>query len=254
MHLGSAWYPQHWDESHWEQDAKYMQQAGFDVVRLAEFAWSRMEPEEGRFELDWLERVVDVSAKYGVKTILGTPSATRPAWLTYKYPEVLAVGMDGRHTKHGRRQHYSPSSPLYTQLSVRIAEEMAVRFGRNPHVIAWQIDNEFGPVSYDEETRRQWQRWLREKHGTLEVLNDHWCGAFWSQVYSAWEQIPLPAGFDNPQFALDFRRFITDVFVAFQRAQIDVKVALPRGLRDVLGEKAYETSIELAPLQVAVMV
>ncbi len=222
MYLGSAWYPEHWDESYWEQDVRLMHEAGFNVVRIAEFAWSRMEPEEGRFELGWLERVVELCAKYGVETILGTPSASPPAWLTHKYPETLAVGMDGRRAQHGRRQHYSPSSLLYTKLSVRVAEEMATRFGRNPHVIGWQIDNEFGPVSYDDATKGQWQEWLRKKHGTLDALNDHWSAAFWSQEYSAWEQIPLPSGFDNPQLVLDFRRFITHVYKTFQRAQIDV--------------------------------
>ncbi len=222
MYLGSAWYPEHWDESYWEQDVQLMQEAGFNVVRLAEFAWSKMEPEEGRFELDWLDRVVELAARYGVESILGTPSASPPAWLTHKYPETLVIDINGKQAKHGRRQHVSPSSPLYKELSVRIAEEMAKRFGRNLHVIAWQIDNEFGPVSYDDETRRQWQQWLKYKHGTLKALNDHWCAAFWSQEYTAWEQIPLPAGFDNPQFALDFKRFMTHVYKTFQGAQIEV--------------------------------
>lgn len=232
MYLGSAWYPEHWDESYWEQDVRLMQEAGFNVVRMAEFAWSRMEPEEGRFELDWLERVVELAGRHGVQSILGTPSAAPPAWLTHKYPETLAVDINGRRARHGRRQHYSPTSPLYRDLSVRIAEEMAKRFGRNPHVIAWQIDNEFGPVSYDDETHRQWQQWLREKHGSLEALNDHWSAAFWSQEYSDWEQVPLPAGFDSPQLVLDFRKFITYVYKEFQRAQIEVirKHAEPRQL------------------------
>ena len=232
MYLGSAWYPEHWDESHWESDVRLMQEAGFNIVRIAEFAWSRLEPEEGRFELDWLERVVELASRYGVETVLGTPSASPPAWLTHKYPSTLAMDIHGNQATHGRRQHYSPSSPLYTEFAVHIAEEMAKRFGKNPHVIAWQIDNEFGPVSYDDETRRQWQQWLEQKHGTLEALNDHWSAAFWSQEYSDWEQITLPAGFDSPQLVLDFRKFITHVYKEFQRAQIDVirKHADPRQL------------------------
>ena len=162
-----------------------------------------------------------MAAEHDVLSVLGTPSAAPPAWLTHKYPEVLCVDVNGHRAQHGRRQHYSPASPLYTKLSARIAEQMAERFGDNPHVMGWQIDNEFGPVSYDDETRRQWQQWLKAKHVTLDALNDHWSATFWSQEYSEWEQIPLPAGFDSPQLALDFRKFITSVFKSFQRAQIE---------------------------------
>lgn len=221
MYLGSAWYPEHWDESAWTEDLRLMREAGFNVVRVAEFAWSRMEPDEGRFDLDWLERCIELAAKYGLVTVVGTPSAAPPAWLTHKYPETLAVRGDGRQEDHGRRCHYSPTSAVYRRFCRRIAQEMAKRFGANPHVIGWQIDNEYNSFSHDDDSRAQFQQWLKTRHGTLDALNSRWTTAFWSQEYSDWSQIPLPRGYDNPGLALDFRRFVTHVYRTFQREQID---------------------------------
>ena len=174
MILGTAWYPEHWDETRWGRDLELMREAGFTMARVAEFAWSRMEPEEGRFDLDWLERAIDQAAALGIDTVVGTPTAAPPAWLTQRYPETLALRKDGRRASHGMRCHYSPTSPRYREFCRKIADEMAWRFGEHPHVLGWQIDNEYNAVSYDDEARQQFQEWLRGQYGTLQNLNDHW--------------------------------------------------------------------------------
>ncbi|MHB8627972.1 MAG: beta-galactosidase [Aggregatilineales bacterium] len=219
--FGCAWYPEHWPASRWPTDLQLMSDAGMNVVRVGEFAWSRMEPAENQFNFDWLEQAIKLAADYGMKVVLGTPTAAPPAWLTQQYPEILAIGQDGRQATHGMRCHYSPTSPVYKQFCRRISSEMAKCFGHNPHVIGWQIDNEFNSVSYDSETRRQFQEWLKKRFVTLASLAERWATAYWSEDYSNWSQIPLPVRGHNPGLMLAFQQFITDVYAEFQRVQID---------------------------------
>jgi beta-galactosidase len=217
--LGTAWYPEQWPESRWEQDLQLMQKAGIRMVRIGEFAWSRMEPEEGRFDLDWLDRAIALAAKHNIVVVLGTPAAAPPAWLTQKYPDTLKTEADGRKATHGARAQFSFTSPRYRQFISRIAAEMAKRFGHNANVIGWQIDNEYGDVSWDEITRHDFQSWLRAKYKTLDALNQHWTTEYWSEAYNDWSQIPLGTPGNNPSLMLEFRRFVTDVYKGYQHDQ-----------------------------------
>jgi beta-galactosidase len=221
MRFGCAWYPEHWAESRWPRDLTLMRDAGMNVVRVAEFAWSRMEPEEGRFDLDWLERAIARAADHGIDTVIGTPTAAPPAWVTRRYPDTLLVRDDGRPATHGNRCHFSFTSERYLGLCRAIAGALAERFGRDPCVIGWQIDNEYSAVSYDDEARRAFHAFLRARFGTLARLNDAWATAYWSQTYSDWSEIPLPVGPHNPGLMLEFRRFVSDAYAHYQRVQID---------------------------------
>jgi beta-galactosidase len=219
--LGTAWYPEHWPESMWASDLELMRVAKINLVRVAEFAWSRLEPHEGQFELDWLERAVNLAAQQGMSIVLGTPTAAPSAWLTQRYPETLALREDGKSATHGMRCHYSATSPVYLDFCRRIAGVMAQRFGTHPHVIGWQIDNEYNSYSFDAETQRQFQAWLADRFGTLEALAERWTTAYWSEDYTDWSQIPLPVGNHNPGLVLAFRQFMTDVYLKFQQTQIE---------------------------------
>ena len=141
--LGTAWYPEQWPESRWPADLELMQKAGIRFVRVGEFAWSKMEPSEGDYQFGWLERAIDEAGQHGIYTVLGTPSAAPPAWLTQKYPETLRTEEDGRKAEHGNRQQFNWDNPKYRELARDIAARMARRFGHNPYVIGWQIDNEY---------------------------------------------------------------------------------------------------------------
>ena len=230
--MGTAWYPEQWPESRWEEDLRMMEAADLKVVRIAEFAWSRMEPSEGHYDFDWLERAINLAGKHHIVSVLGTPTATPPAWLTQKYPDTLRVEPNGQRVTHGNRAHASASSPRYREFCRRIAEQMAMRFGHNPNVVGWQIDNEYGYalMSYDEGTRRQFQDWLQAKYKTLDSLNEHWTTAYWSQTYDNWQEIPIPIGGHNPGLMLDWKHFVTDTWTSYQQNQIDVirKHAEPR--------------------------
>jgi beta-galactosidase len=199
-----------------------MQQAGIHMVRVGEFAWSRMEPSDGQYDLDWLERAVAAAARHGISTVLGTPTAAPPAWLTRKYPETLLTMADGRQDQHGNRQQFNWANPTYRALARRIAEQMAKRFGHNPNVLGWQIDNEYERVSFDQQTRTQFQQWLKARYGTLDNLNMRWTTAYWSESYTAWDQIPIQTGYGNPGLLLSWMRFVSDTWRSYQRNQLDV--------------------------------
>lgn len=220
--LGTAWYPEQWPESRWDADLALMQQAGIHMVRVGEFAWSRMEPSEGQYDLDWLDKSVSMAAKRGIFTVLGTPSAAPPAWLTQKYPETLRMEENGRRDQHGNRQQFNFANPKYRELARNIAEQMAKRFGHNPNVMGWQIDNEYARESYDPETKAQFQDWLKTRYGTLENLNARWTTAYWSETYSDWNQIPIQTGYGNPGLLLSWKRFVSDTWRSYQKNQLEV--------------------------------
>lgn len=220
--LGTAWYPEQWPESRWEADLALMQQAGIHMVRVGEFAWSRMEPEEGHYDLDWLDRAIAAAAKHQIYTVVGTPTAAPPAWLTQKYPETLRTTQDGRIMQHGNRQQFNWANPRYRELARKIAEQMARRFGHNPKVLGWQIDNEYSDISFDSQTKRQFQEWLKARYGTLDNLNTRWTTSYWSETYTAWEQIPMQVNYGNPGLLLSWMRFVSDTWRSYQKNQLDV--------------------------------
>ncbi len=230
--VGTAWYPEQWPESRWEEDLRLMEAANIKLVRIAEFSWSRMEPSEGHYDLDWLERAVAAAAKHHIVSVLGTPTATPPAWLTQKYPEILRVEPDGRRVTHGNRAHASATSPIYREYCRKISTEMAKRFGHNVDVAGWQIDNEYGYalMSYDDLTRKKFQDWLQNKYKTLENLNTLWTTAYWSETYDNWGEVPIPVGGHNPGLQLEWKRFVTDTWKDYQANQIAAirKYAEPR--------------------------
>jgi beta-galactosidase len=222
--LGVSWYPEQWPESRWEEDLRLMEAAHIRAVRVGEFAWSAFEPAEGQFEFAWLDRAIALAAKHHIITVMGTPTAGPPAWLTARYPETLRVEQNGQRVQHGGRAHGSPTSPQYLQLCRRIAEEMAKHYGHNPQVAGWQIDNEYGyaQMSYDPGTRKQFQDWLQAKFKTLDSLNAHWTTAYWSQTYDSWSEIPIPQTDDNPGLMLEWKNFTTYAWTNYQQNQIDV--------------------------------
>jgi len=222
--LGTAWYPEQWPESRWEDDLRLMEAADIKVVRITEFAWSRMEPSEGHYDFEWLDRAIALAAKHHIVSVLGTPTATPPAWLTLKHPEILRIEPDGQRVTHGNRAHASAASAIYREYCRKIAEQMAVRYGKNPDVVGWQIDNEYGYalMSYDDETRGQFRKWLKSKYGTLDTLNARWTTAYWSETYDDWNEIPIPVGEHNPGMMLEWKHFITTTWADYQQNQITV--------------------------------
>ncbi|WP_233836227.1 beta-galactosidase [Paraburkholderia sp. ZP32-5] len=229
MQLGVCYYPEQWPRTMWADDAQRMVELGITHVRIAEFAWSRMEPRAGEFAWQWLDEAVEALANAGLKLVLGTPTASPPKWLVDAYPDVLPVRHDGTRWNFGSRRHYDISSNTYRRECVRIVAAMAQRYGRHPSIVAWQTDNELGchdtVPSYSDAALKRFHAWLRQRYETVDALNDAWGNVFWSMEYPSFDAIGLPnltPTDANPSHLLDFRRFMSDEVASFHREQIDV--------------------------------
>jgi len=225
FYFGADYYPEQWPEARWTEDGRLMAEAGFNIVRLAEFAWATMEPEAGRFDFAWLDRAIALLAERGMKVMLGTPTASPPPWLMAGRPELFRVRHDGERVTFGNRREYCPNHPDYHAATRRIVAAMAARYADHPAVIAWQIDNEFGDRCYCPTCIAAFQAWLRQRYDSLDALNHAWGTIFWSHTYSDWDQIPAPAatgGSPNPGLALDYARFMSNSYVAYQRLQLEI--------------------------------
>ena len=216
--FGVDYYPEHWPEERWSIDAQLMAEAGFNVVRLAEFAWSRMEPTEGKFDFEWLDRAIAILHSHNIDVILGTPTASPPPWLMGNSPELFRVREDGLRVTFGNRREYCPNHSLYHHYTDRIVNKMADHYANHPAVIGWQIDNEFGDRCYCPTCTQKFQTWLRSRYESLDELNQKWGTIFWSHVYNDWTEIPVPlstGGSPNPGLALDYYRFCSDSYVTY---------------------------------------
>lgn len=147
--MGSSWYPEQWPEARWEADLALMERAHLNVVRVGEFAWSRLEPSEGLYDFAWLDRAIAAAGRHGLRVVIGTLTAAPPIWLTRAHPKTLRIDADGPTAGHGGRRHFSYACATYRRYATRIAEALARGYGRNPNVVGWQIDNEIGVPSYD---------------------------------------------------------------------------------------------------------
>lgn len=209
--VGVYYYPEHWDVSQWDRDFKKMASMGFEFTHFGEFAWAQLEPKEGVYNFGWLDHAIELATKYKLKVILCTSTATPPVWLTRKYPEILITNEDGTKLDHGARQHASFSNPLYRQLSLKMIEELAKRYGKDKRIIGWQLDNE-PAVQFDYGTAAEkgFRDFLRNRYPSIDSLNAAWGTAFWSQTYSNFDEINLPKmamKFMNPHQILDYRRY-----------------------------------------------
>ncbi len=227
--LGTCYYPEHWEQSLWEEDLDRMLRSGIEVIRIAEFAWNLIEPREGEYTYEFFDRFLELAHAKGMKVIFGTPTATPPAWLTEKYPEALNADQDGVVYRHGARRHYNYNSPVYQQFCRIIVEKSAARYGPNPAVIGWQIDNEVNcevDEFYSESDTAAFRRFLMEKYGTIGELNRAWGTVFWNQTYNEWEEIYVPRKTphytNNPHQMLDYYRFVSDSARKFVRMQAEI--------------------------------
>lgn len=228
--LGVCYYPEHWPEELWPQDAAEMKALGLDYVRIGEFAWSRMEPSRGQFDFDWLDRAIETLADAGLNIVFGTPTATPPKWLIDEIPDILPAALDGSQTRgFGSRRHYDFSSQNYMREALRITEVLAKRYGGHEAIVGWQTDNELcchdTAMSGSENALVAFRNWCKERYETIEALNTAWGNVFWSMEYTSFDAIELPFGAvteTNPAHQLAFRRFSSDQVIAWHDAMVKV--------------------------------
>ncbi|CUH22374.1 Beta-galactosidase [Jannaschia seosinensis] len=224
--IGTCYYPEHWPEDVWAEDARRMAELGLTWVRIGEFAWSKLEPRPGDYRWDWLDRAIDTLNGAGLSVVLGTPSATPPRWMLDRFPDMLAHDAEGRPRRFGSRRHYCFAHAGYREASANMARLLSARYG--DRVAAWQTDNEYGchdtVLSWSPVARDAFRDWLRDRYGDMAALNDAWGNEFWSMAYEDFRQIDLPnltVTEPNPAHSMAFRRFASDMVVRWNAAQVD---------------------------------
>lgn len=227
--LAVCYYPEHWPEKMWADDARRMADLGIRHVRIGEFAWGRIEPEPDRFDWTWLDRAVETLAHVGLKIVMCTPTATPPKWLVDRHPDILPVDAEGRPRRFGSRRHYCFSSPAFRAESARITERVAQRYGTHDAVAGWQTDNEYGchdtVLSYSDAALQGFRGWLDRRYGDIAALNTAWGNGFWSMEYGDWAEIDLPqmtVTEASPAHRLDFQRYSSAMVDSFNRAQVEI--------------------------------
>ena len=227
IQLGAAYYPELWDPAELASDIEKCKEYGLRLLRVGEFAWGRMEPEEGRFELDWLEELVDRLHESGISVVLCTPTCTPPRWLLNRYPETRQVSPAGVREAASSRCHTCKTSPLMREKNLRVTEQLARRFGNHPGVVGWQIDNElyiYREGCYCPLCRAAFQAYLRERYGSPEELNRRWGMARWSLEYSSFDEVepPRPDEWRHPSLRTAWRRFGEAQICSYAREQADL--------------------------------
>ena len=214
---GGDYNPEQWPEEVWAQDVALMRRARVNLVTVGVFAWSRLEPEPGRYDFGWLDRVLDLLHDGGIRVALATPTASPPPWFSLAHPDALPVTADGVRLSHGSRDTYCPSAPAYRAAARDIAGALADRYHDHPALALWHVHNEYSATCHCDHCAAAFRRWLRERYGDLARLNEVWTTTFWSQHYSDWEQVRTPRAtryLANPTQQLDFRRFCSDELLA----------------------------------------
>ena len=227
--LGVCYYPEHWECSMWLDDLRRMKEMGIETVRVAEFAWNKFEPVEGEFTFEFFDKFMDLAYAEGIKVIFCTPTATPPAWMSERYPEILNADKNGNLIHHGFRRHPNLNSEKFRFFSARITEKIAEHYSRYPNIVGWQLDNEINcecSVYYSESDHKAFREYLKRRFGTLERFNEVVGAVFWNQTYTDWEEIHLLRNTynnrRNPHMGLIEKQFISDTVIGYFKLQADI--------------------------------
>lgn len=222
---GGDYNPEQWPREVWDDDVRLMQKAGVTVATVGVFSWAKLEPEDGRFEFEWLDDILGRLHAAGIRIDLATATASPPPWLSLEHPDILPVTAEGVTLGVGSRQQYSPSSATYRRYADRLVRAIAERYGSHPGLQAWHVNNELAchvPHDYSDESAAAFRVWLERRYGDIEALNEAWGTSFWSQGYGSFAEVMPPRAmptFPNPTQLLDFDRFSSDAWLGVYRAE-----------------------------------
>ncbi|WP_405757782.1 beta-galactosidase [Streptomyces sp. NBC_01420] len=233
---GADYNPEQWSRDVWDEDVRLMRRAGVNLVSVGIFSWARIQPDADTWEFGWLDEVMDLLHEHGIGVDLATATASPPPWLTTAHPEILPRTANGETVWPGARQHWRPTSPVFRRHALELVRRMATRYAGHPALVAWHVNNELGchnVYDYSDDAARAFRTWLEARYTTLTALNHAWGTAFWSQQYTAWDQVLPPrlaASHPNPTQQLDFKRFSSDMLKEHLRAERDILRELTPGV------------------------
>jgi len=214
IYYGGDYNPDQWDDKTIDEDMRLFKEAKINLVTLPVFSWAKLEPKEGCYEFEWLDKLMDKLWDNGIQVCLATPTTAQPAWLSHQYPEVLPVDIAGRKRTHGMRVFFCVNSVKYKERAAAIAKEMALRYGKHPALAVWHVSNEYGTYCYCPTCERKFRGWLKKRYGTVENLNERWNLSFWGRTVYTFDEVMLPTELNddyrfNPAIQLDYLRFVT---------------------------------------------
>ena len=234
---GGDYNPDQWPEEVWDDDIRLMRRAGVNLVSVAIFSWAKIEPSEGVFDFDWLDRIIAKLGESGIAVDLASATASPPLWLTQAHPEVLWRDYRGDACWPGARQHWRPTSPIFREYALKLCRAMAEHYKDNPYVVAWHVGNEYGchnRFDYSDDAMRAFQEWCKRRYKTIDAVNEAWGTAFWAQHMNDFGEIIPPrfigdGNFMNPGKLLDFKRFSSDALLEFYQAERDALLEITPG-------------------------
>lgn len=215
IYYGGDYNPDQWDDATIDEDMRLFQEAGINLLTLPVFSWAKLEPDEGVYDFEWLDKIIDKIWAHGIYVCLATPTTAQPAWLSTRYPEVLPVDIQGRKRTHGMRVFFCVNSLKYRERAAAIAEEFAKRYAHHPALAMWHVSNEYGTYCYCPTCQAKFRLWLRKRYGSVQELNNRWHTTFWGRILTSFEEVTLPTELNddyrfNPAIQLDYMRFVTD--------------------------------------------
>ena len=217
--FGGDYNPNQWPKEIWEEDIRIFKKASINSATVNVFSWAKIQPSENCYDFEELDQIIEKLSTEGFDIVLATSTAALPAWMFKKYPEVARTDYDGRHHKFGQRHNACPNSLVYQKYAERLATKLAERYGENPQVTCWHINNEYGGECYCDNCEKAFRVWIKDKYHTIEALNKAWNMEFWGHTVYEWDEIVLPnalsegIGYDKTAFAgisIDYRRFNSD--------------------------------------------
>lgn len=229
VYFGVDYYPEHWPAEMLEEDLTRITELGATMIRIGEFAWHLMEPQEGQYDFSYFDHVLDRARAHGLAVMFGTPTATFPAWLAAEYPSILSVDEWGHTRAFGGRRQYCYNSQIYRRYAADITRAVVEHYSQHPAVVAWQVDNEFGHEGSDncfcDACQATFEVWLEKKYGNIDDLNQRWGTIFWGQTYNDFDEIPAPLPTittQNPSLKLDWMRFRSDSLNGFSDEMVSI--------------------------------
>ena len=234
---GGDYNPGQWPREIWDEDISFFKDASINTATINVFSWATIQPDEDIYDFSELDEIVELLSKENMNIIMATSTASIPAWLVKKYPEIARTDYNGIHKKFGKRHNFCPNSVVFKKLSSKLAFKLAERYSDNKHIVCWHIGNEYEGECYCENCEKAFREWLKNKYGTIETLNKAWNMSFWGHTVYDWDEIVLPNNLGDGEagiaffggLTLDYKRFNSESLLNCFKAERDaIRSVIPK--------------------------